>query len=443
MNCVARREHECANSCFPYASQGVGLEPILLPKAGQARGLTMKFTKQSIAALSLPEGKTDAIVFDDALPGFGVRMRIGGKSVWIVQYRVGRKQRRETLGDLRKVELDAARTIAKIRLAEVALGGDPQAKKAESRVRAALTLGTVADRYLEFKKPALRLNSYNADRRYLAIHWKPLHGRPIDAIKRADVAARLAEIINGRGAVAAARARGTLSAFYAWAIREGIAEQNPVIGTNDPAIRVQPRDRVLDNDEMRAIWKACGDDDFGRIVRLLMLTGARRDEIGGLLWQEIDFEAATLSIPGYRIKNHRTLVLPLPPLALSILQSTPRREGREFLFGGSGGAFSAWSYSTLQLAARTGKAEGRPLAAWRIHDIRRTVATGMAEIGVQPHVIEAVLNHVSGHKAGVAGIYNRAIYAAEKTAALVIWAEHLRSIVEGGAQKVVPLRLGR
>jgi integrase len=400
----------------------------------------MKFTKQGVASLALPAGKLDAIYFDDAMPGFGIRLRAGGKSVWIVQYRVGPKQRRETLGDARKVDLDAARAAAKLRLAEVALGGDPQAKKIEARARAALSLGAVADRYLESKRAAVRPRTYTANHRYLTLHWKPLRSLPIDAVKRRDVAARIGEIIKQHGAVAASRARATLSATFSWAMREGIATENPVLGTNDPAARVQSRDRVLSEDELRAIWKSCRDDDFGRIIKLLILTGARRDEIGYLRWNEVDLERRVLNIPGDRTKNHHPLILPLPRLALSILESVPRRDGCELIFGGRGGAFGAWSYCTLQLHARITEGEGKPLAAWRLHDIRRSVATHMAELGVQPHIVEEVLNHTGGHKRGVAGVYNRSTYMAEKAAALNLWADHVLAVVEGRDSNVVALR---
>ena len=400
----------------------------------------MEFTKQSLANLELPEGKTDAIYFDDELPGFGVRLRKGGKAVWVIQYRMGARQRRESLGDIRKIELDAARKIARRKFAEVTLGGDPLADKAKARLRDKLTLKVIAERYLAFKKPALRASTYNADRRYLMQHWAPLHGRPMHLIKRRDVAVRLGEIIEQHGSTAAARARGALSAFFAWAIREGIADENPVTGTNDPAAHIRSRERVLTADELRIIWNDCGDDDFGRIIKLLMMTGARRDEIGGLRWTELDLDAGTLKIPSTRTKNHHPLSLALPPAAVELLRAAPRREGREFVFGGRGEGFSAWSYSTLALGARIIKTEGRALEAWRIHDIRRTVATGMAELGIQPHIIEALLNHRSGHKRGVAGVYNRATYDREVATALLIWADHLQSIIEGADRKVIPLR---
>jgi integrase len=398
----------------------------------------MKLTKQSVADLVLPEGKADVIFFDDALPGFGVRLRAGGRAVWIVQYRTTRGQRRETLGDVRKLDLDVARAAAKKTFARVLLGADPQGEKAEARQRDKQILGAVVTRYLEFKQSKLRPSSYGADKRYLTQHWKPLHGLPIHAIKRRDVAVRLSEITAGNGTIAAARARGALSAFFVWAIKDGIADENPVTGTNNPAAGTPARDRVLKDHELRSIWNACRDDTFGRIIKLLMLTGARRDEIGGLRWDELDNE--TLTIPGTRTKNHHPLVLPLPPAAIDILKAVPRPEGRELVFGGRGAAFCAWSYSTLALAARIMEAEGRSLAPWRIHDIRRTAATGMAELGVEPHIVETILNHRSGHKSGDAGTYNRAVYERQVRAALLMWADHLQSIIDGSDRKVLPMR---
>ena len=399
----------------------------------------MEFSKTTIAALSIPVGKTDLIQFDDELPGFGIRLRAGGKRVWIIQYRVDGRQRRVTIGDARKVDLKAARAEAEKRFAQITLGRDPQAEKSAAKVKAAVRMGPLADQYLTLKEDKVRRNTYVADKRYLTTYWKPLRSSPVEAITRRTIAARLNEIVLEHGATAAARARQSLSAFFSWLIREGIADVNPVIGTNDPASHIDARDRVLTEAELRAIWSASGETDFGRIIRLLMLTGCRRDEIGGLKWSELDLDRGLLSIPGTRTKNHHALNLTLPAKAVSILRITHRRESRDYVFGERGGAYCAWSYSTLTLNSRIAEQQGAPIAAWRLHDLRRTAATLMAEIGVAPHVVEAILNHRGGHKAGVAGIYNRATYEVEIKRALAIWADHLLSIVEGTSPKVVPM----
>jgi integrase len=267
---------------------------------------------------------------------------------------------------------------------------------------------------------------------YLITHWAPLHGHSLDTIRRADVAAVLQEIVKERGPVTAGRARANLAACFGWAIREGLVDSNPVVGTNDPAAGVRHRERVLSEAELATIWRACQEDAFGRIVRLLMLTGARRAEIGDLKWSEVDLDRGTVTIPGTRTKNHRPLTLTLPPAALDILRSVPRRDGSDNVFGNG---FSAWSASTAALKKRAGK-----MPPWTLHDIRRSVATHMAEIGIQPHIVEAILNHVSGHKGGIAGVYNLATYGREMTTALLRWAEHLAAITAGRKTKVVSLR---
>jgi len=395
----------------------------------------MKFSKQAIEVLGLPEGKTEHFVWDDDMPGFGVRVR-PNSTRWVVQYRAGHRQRRISLGDVRRVTLDDARTAAKKVFAKITLGIDPAADKEEAKAAAKVKLGPLANQYLARKAGVLRPNTYRGITRYLTDHWKPFRDWPVHAITRRDVAARLNQIITDHGPVAAARARSTLSAFFVWAMGEGLADQNPTIGTNDPAAGRESRDRVLKSDELAAIWRACRDDNFGRIVRMLMLTGCRRQEIGALQWSEVDLDRGTITIPGSRTKNHRELVLTLPPLGLSILETAQRRDS-DFVFGSRGGTFTAWSKSTQTFKARMTDAA---LAPWTLHDIRRSVATGMADIGVQPHIIEAVLNHQSGHKRGVAGIYNRSLYEREIRTALAVWADHIRAIVDARERKVVPLR---
>jgi integrase len=404
----------------------------------------MKFAKMTAAALSVPEGKLEHFVWDEDLPGFGVRWRKGANRdslAWVVQYRIGPQQRRESLGDVRKVNLEDARKIARQRFAQVELGIDPASERAKARAQAVaskLTLSSVTERYLAAKKDDLRPSTYRAAAQYFAVHWKPLSDRPIDTIGRADVAARLQEIIKVHGRTSAARARGNLSALFSWAMREGLCESNPIVATNDPAAGIRPRERVLDDDELRAIWCACQDDDFGRIVRLLLLTGCRREEIGALRWTEVNFDTSVLTIPGTRTKNHRSLVLPLPAFAIDLLRSAPRRADRDYVFGGRGGGFSAWSYSTLRLNSRIIAAAGKPLAAWTLHDLRRTMRTGLGKLGVQPHIAELVINHVKG---GVEAIYDRHKYQREIGLALALWADHIRALIEGAERRVLPMKL--
>ncbi|MGO4572901.1 tyrosine-type recombinase/integrase [Microvirga sp. 2TAF3] len=386
----------------------------------------MRLTRQSVAALKIPKGKPYNIVWDDDLPGFGVRVNPTNK-VWVVQYRASGKSKRETLGRVGTVTLDDARKTAKGKLAHVQLGGDPHAAKAEEKARAAFTLEIVSERYLKNAKDRLKPRSYEEVERHLNKHWAPLHALPLHKITRALIATRLEEIAEGSGPTASNRARSALSGLFTWAMKAGITEENPVIGAVKLADEVS-RDHIIIDNELAAIWKACREDDHGRIVRLLILTGQRRDEVGDMRWSELDLDKALWTIPRERTKNGLTHEVPLSPLAVEILRSVPRREGRELVFGEGEGGFSGWSKSKTRLDNRIAKA-GTQVRPWRLHDLRRTAATRMADLGILPHVIEAVINHVSGHKAGVAGIYNRASYAVEKRDALKDWASHLQTML--------------
>ena len=238
------------------------------------------------------DGKKDLIVFDD-MAGFGYRLRLGAggkvQRSWIVQYRRAGGSRRIRLGSADVLSAEQARVLAKRILGQVASGEDPQGERIERRGKDRLTVGAVVADYLALKKDAVRPRTLAGMTRYLAggPYFKPLHPMPIDVVSRRDIASRLVAITRGHGSIVAARARAALSAFFAWAMREGLVEQNPVVGTNKPKEN-DPRDRVLSVDELARVWRACKDDDFGRIVKLLILTGCRRAEIGGMCWSEFD-----------------------------------------------------------------------------------------------------------------------------------------------------------
>lgn len=396
----------------------------------------MKFTKATVERLELPADKKDRVFFDDALPGFGLRLREGGSKRWIIQYRVGTQQRRMVLGTIQTLDVEEARKRAREALSKVHLGSDPQLAKVEARAEASVTLAPVAEDYLErYAATRLKARSLIEVRRHLRTHWKPLGKLPVRKITRANVAARLAAIAKENGPVAANRARAALSSLYAWAIAEGIADANPVIGTNK-AIEEVARDRVLTDDELRHVWRQAEEaPTYGAIVRLLVLTGQRREEVGGMLWSELDLAQGVWRIGAARSKNGLAHSVPLSPPALTILKARSKREGRDFVFGTGEGAFSGWSNGKealdMRIRAELTKADANAkLHLWRLHDVRRTVATRMAELGVFPHIVEAVLNHMSGHKAGVAGVYNHATYAAEKKAALHLWASHVVTLNE-------------
>jgi integrase len=399
----------------------------------------MRFTKDTATRLTLPAGKSDHFVWDSSLPGFGIRAR-GNAKRWVIQYRINGRQRREAIGDVRKVELSDARRIAKQRFAQVELGVDPAAERTKARAEAAalgLTLGKVANQYLAAKEGTLRPNWYKATKRYLTSHWAPLRDRPIEGarkIVRADVAARLQELSKERGRRSAKGARSSLSAFFVWCMREGLCEANPVTATNDPAAGIKSRERVLDDREIKLIWNACDrGDDFSCVVRLLLMLGCRREEIGGLRWSEINLETGLLCILGERTKNHRELRLPLPPAAIAILRSARRRDGSDFVFGKRCG-FNGWSAAKRELDTRIAKAAEKPLAPWRLHDARRTMRSGLGKLGVMPHVAEIAIGH---SRKGIEAVYDRHRYQAEVGAALQLWGDHILAVAEG--REAIPL----
>lgn len=398
-----------------------------------------KLNKGTVAGLRLDRGKTDQIWFDDDLPGFGIRLRAGGKRTWIVQYRVGALQKRLTLGNVAALDADKARTSAKAILAKVTLGGDPQAKKAEEKARAKHTLGAVADQYLEHERARLKPKTHSEATRYLRKHWKTLRDVPLHKITRLDVATRVSELKVKSGPSAAGHARLVLSAVFAWAIGEGLADENPVIGSNAPT--TPPRNRVLSDGEFGEIWGACPDDDYGRILKLLALTGQRRGEVAGMRWSELDLDEAVWRLPAERAKNGRPHEVPLAPTALAIIKAVPLDAERDLLFGRGPHGFNGWGKPKLELDASIQKARkkagAKPMPPWVVHDLRRAFATGLGNLGVLPHAIESALNHISGHKKGVAGTYNRSPYSREVRAAMLLWDNRVQTIIEGGERKIV------
>lgn len=398
-------------------------------------------TIRSVNALKAGETIWDA-AHSHAVKGFGVR-RQRGDPVYVIKYRVHGRQRFLTIGRHGAPwGPEQARREAKRLLGMVASGKDPQSEKSEARSRAADTLAGVVNSYLIYAKRKQKPRSYLETQRHLLTHWASLHSMSISEVSRRHVAAKLAQIQNERGPVSAARARAALSAMFNWAMREGVEiASNPVFGTNKPA-EPKSRERVLSDDDLREIWTACGDDDYGKIIRLLILTAQRRDEVGAMDWGELDLEKQLWTIPGSRTKNRRDHHVPLTQLALDLLPLAPCASERKFVFGNGPRrngdvhrGFSGWSKAKLQIDQRIQLNRARrgerlePLQ-WRLHDLRRTCATGMADrLGVMPHIVEAVLNHASGHKAGVAGVYNRAKYETSVRSAMESWSSFLRKSV--------------
>jgi integrase len=393
----------------------------------------MRLTATTLKTLKLPEGADDSIFFDERLPGFGLRLRGSGSKSFIYQYAVAGQTKKFTIGD---VDPGKAFDTAKDLHAQVRLGGDPVAEKKQARVRAGETMAAVLPLYLA-QRTKLRPNTVTQTRRNLEVYARPLHASPIADIDRRMIAALLLTVTERNGPRASYQLRKTLSTFLSWAAGEGLVAHNEAAYTNAPPVN-GPRTRVLSGDELRTIWGALQDDVLGAAVKVLMLTACRRNEIGKLSWSEVDLTAAQINLPGERTKNHKPHSVPLAPAALAILTAQPQHSG-DCVFPGvrTGKGIEIGAFHKRALDARILVREGKPLAPWVWHDFRRAASTWMHENGIAPHIVEALLAHHSGHRAGVAGVYNRAEYSAEKRRALERWADFITGQPTGS---VVTLR---
>jgi integrase len=229
-----------------------------------------------------------------------------------------------------------------------------------------------------------------------------------------------------------------LSRLFRWLVQHRRVETNPCVGVHRPEAS-KTRDRVLTNAEINAFWRATDVKEirpqFGAVLKLLLLTGCRLNEIAALHWDELSADGAQINLPGSRTKNHRPHVVPLPPLAQSIIAAMPRIDGCPYVFTTNGKApvaIGSKIKNNLDVAMM-----GVP--GWRIHDLRRTAVTGMAELGIRPDVIELCVNHVSGTRGGIAGVYNRSELLPERRAALGRWAAEVQAIVSGKLENVLPM----
>ena len=376
-----------------------------------------KITKATVEKLPL-----NSLIWDNALIGFGARRQLRHVH-YLLRYRLNGHQRFITIGRHGTWTPDSARNEARRLLGLVASKVDP----ANERVRPAETFGAELTRYLDRKRPSLKARSIVEVERHLLVQCKALHHLRLAEIDRRTIALCLAEIEQASGGVTRNRARSSLTAFFSFAIKEGLIESNPASGTG--VVNEGPsRERVLSEDELKAVLNALrqlhsqGQGQFADIVRLLILSAQRRSEIGGLRWSEIDFGRGLIVLPPERSKNSRLHELPMSTQVRSIIERQPKRN--EFVFGRD---WQSWSNPKASLDLQL-----NGMAEWRLHDLRRSATTMMADrLQVLPHVLEAILNHVSGHKSGVAGIYNRARYQEEMRSALQRWADYVDTLSRG------------
>jgi integrase len=386
---------------------------------------------------------------DGKARGLYLQLQSSGAKSWAVRYYFEGRPRKLTLGRYPTVDLRAARRLAEQALGDVARGMDPagakQATRAAARAERESQIDLVErvvaqfiERHAKAKNRDWR-ETERALRREVVSRFK---GRRLASVTRPQVRAMLDEIA-ARAPIMANRVLAAFRKMCNWAVAYDLIGTNPCDGLAAPGKETR-RDRVLSDDEVKRAWTAFEGVGwpFGAIGKLLLLTGARRDEVAAMRWSEIDVGARAWTLPKERTKNKREHVVPLSDEALALISSLPRIEGKAgYVFTTTGeSAVSGFSRAKRAIDRAMGDAA---LPHWTLHDLRRTVATNLQRLGVRLEVTEAVLNHVGGSRAGIVGVYQRHEYGLEKRAALDAWARRLNEIVAGagdGQTNVVELR---
>jgi integrase len=395
---------------------------------------TKALTAAAVDRIKQPKtGQSDH--FDKGFPGLALRVSYGGAKTFVYFYRLHGKLQRLTLGRFPAMSLGEAREAWRNARRALDKGENP----ARQRPAAADSFAAVADEWL--KRDQSKNRSAAEVRRVIERDAKPAwEGRPIARITRRDVI-ELIDRVADRGAVTMARRiHAHLHRLFRWSVGRGIIDVNPMVDLPKPGGEVK-RDRVLDDIELASVWQAASEMGwpFGPVVQLLILTAARRDEIGALRWSEI--KADKIILEGRRTKNAEPREIPLSDSARRLIAILPRIGESEFVFTTTGnGPIGGWSKAKTALDAKAAQIIGRPPPAWRFHDLRRTAATGLQRLGISLQVTEAILGHIAGSRAGVVGVYQRHNFNSEKRTALEAWARRIEGLVGGGSWKVLPLR---
>src|SRR6266446_6815879 len=415
-----------------------------------SRPVQKKLDDRTVRNLKAPSsGRLE--IWDTLLPGFGLRVTDNDARTYFVMYRIGfgtgRKQRRYRIGDARAMSLAEARHAARQALGKVERGVDPAADRVHvqgARVDAD-SFAAVATAYLErYVKKQTRASTYRETKRILNVDVIPAWGtRPIATITRRDINAIL-DTITDRGAeVQANRVLARLRTLFAWAVERDYLSASPVVRMKPPT-KERSRDRALSEDEIRWFWQATGELGwpFGPLFRLLLVTAQRRDEVASIAWPELDFERRVWTIPREKAKNDRAHDVALSALALEIISDQPEVDPRLVFTTNGKHPVSGFSRGKTRVDALMNAARRKALKLpegedaiqdWILHDLRRTAATGMAGLGIAPHVVDKILNHVSGTIRGVAAVYNRHGYEAERAAALEAWGSYIESLIRPAA----------
>jgi len=400
----------------------------------------MRLTVKNVEAMR-PSAERREIA-DGLMSGLYLIVQPSGARSWAVRYRHHGQSRKHTLGPYPAIDLKAARTLAGKALRAVAEGRDPGREKIAARAAKADSVDRIVEDFLErhvrrSNRPRTAQETERLLRQHVLPRWR---GRMVHDIARRDVLDILDRVVDGGAPIAANRVFAAVRKFFNWCVARDILAASPCAGVKPPTAE-RARDRVLSDDELRRVWAAAEKlgGTFGPLVKLLALTGQRRDEVAGIRWDELDLDTRLWTLPPARTKNNQPHEIPLSKAALAVLQNVPRITSSPFVLTTNGGASPASGYSKNKRRLDALLPAGMP--AWRLHDLRRTCASGLARLGINLPVIEKVLNHSSGSFAGIVGVYQKHSFADEKRAALEAWGNFVAALVDSRpASKVVRLR---
>ena len=384
----------------------------------------IRLTKSAIDALPTPQ--SDVVFWDVGFPGFGVKVTPKGRKVFVVLYRTGgagSKLRKYTIGPYGRVTLHQARVAAQKVVAAKLEGRDPAAEKREAKRR--VVADRVEDLLESFIAQRLSQNRSAGEvarllRREVGKAWS---GKSIHEISKRDVVEVISAVEQRGAPVAANKTLKSIKTFLRWCVGRAVLDQSPAEGVPLPAKEVA-RDRVLDDQELAQVILAAREvgGPYGGIVELLALTGQRREEVARLSREELDLEQRIWTIPKSRTKNAKAHVVHLSEQSIDVLKRAHRRGPLVFSPLGTK-PFQEFSRAKSVLDQLSG------VSGWRLHDLRRTCVSGMARLGVAPHVADKVLNHQSGTISGVAAVYQRHEFLPERQAALDLWGAHIGQLL--------------
>lgn len=397
-----------------------------------------KLTHKTVTeTMKPPEGRLELL--DTVTPGFGLRITPADTRTFFAIYRVkgDRKQHRLTIGDAATKTLAVAREEAQKAIAMAMAGKNPKLHRGGAvEANKAADVQTMEDQFENVARLYVERHAKAKLR-----HWRPIElmiekklikewgTRPIQHITRRDLVALL-DAIGDKAPIMANRLQALLSRFFGWCVERGILDQSPAVGVKKPH-KERSRDRVLSDDEIKAVWFAAAEVGYpgGSLAKLLLLSACRLNEIAQLTMPQIEGDLIVLP----ETKNGRPHVVPITKQISVALTSLPKFNGA-YLLTSTAGARPIQNFADIKAKIDTLS----DTSGWTFHDMRRTAASRMAKLEIPPHVIEAVLNHSSGTVSGVAAVYNRYNYAKEKREALEKWGAEVARIVRSGPQlKVV------